>query len=132
MNPYRLPTIALTDEVLPGEAAEMASMLLAARARRGDPATSHQAAASVLEMTAKREALLWLFRAYGEMADFELLPNYASHVARHDGLQLPEQSDSGLRTRRSELVKMGKLRDSGRTRENSSGRRCVVWEVVPA
>lgn len=35
------------------------------------------------------------------------------------------------RPRRIELVRMGLVRDSGRTRETSSGRKAIVWTVLP-
>ena len=35
------------------------------------------------------------------------------------------------RPRRIELLKQGLIRDSGRTRESSSGRRAVVWIATP-
>ena len=34
------------------------------------------------------------------------------------------------RARRVELVKAGKVRDSGKTRQTSSGRAATVWEVA--
>src|SRR5215469_6835995 len=38
-------------------------------------------------------------------------------------------SPSGIRTRRSELAKMGRVRRAG-SATNSRGRSCIVWEAV--
>ncbi len=99
---------------------------LFARARTTDPATSHQAAASVSRraMTRGRAAVLTVFRTLGPMTDEALLGVYDTKNIE------PHQSESGLRTRRSELVKMGLLRDSGRVQANRNGRMCTVWEMV--
>jgi len=39
------------------------------------------------------------------------------------------QSDSGIRSRRSELVKLGLLVDSGESVRSDSGRHMVLWEL---
>lgn len=90
-------------------------------ARSTDPGTSWAAADSVMKLTEKRLAVLGLF-AFGSYTDEELRDKYDATPG------LPEQSDSGLRTRRSELVTMGLLLDSGITRLNRAGRNCIVWE----
>ena len=71
----------------------------------------------------------------GRFTDEELWKQYeASRIHGTLRLQpigaLPEQSVSGLRTRRSELVKRGLVKDSGKKRKLESGRMAVVWEVV--
>lgn len=38
-------------------------------------------------------------------------------------------SEASVRTRRSELVGMGKVKDSGETRPSRSGRRMIVWSI---
>ena len=42
----------------------------------------------------------------------------------------PPSSQSGLRTRVSELVRGGVIQDSGRTRTMTTGRQAIVWELV--
>jgi hypothetical protein len=70
-----------------------------ARARKGAPATSKAAAQSLTlgTMRASQMRVLQLFTEYGDMDDRSLLK-----VARAAGVKM---SDSGLRSRRSELAK---------------------------
>ena len=42
----------------------------------------------------------------------------------------PRASQSGLRTRVSELVRGGVVQDSGRTRTMTTGRQAIVWELA--
>ena len=42
----------------------------------------------------------------------------------------PSQSQSPLRPRRIELVKLGLVKDSGKTRKTRSGRQAVIWVAV--
>jgi hypothetical protein len=122
----RLPSIVLTGFCTAEEASAMDQLLLDGRTRRTDPDTSREAAESVKRMTENRTAVLNLFRQRGEMTDEEFVSTYLllSKVT------VPEQSESGLRTRRSELVKMGWIEDSGETRVNATGRNCIVWRAV--
>lgn len=100
-----------------------------ARARRTDPQTSHDAAASVTEMTAKQNAVLAILgRLGGEATDYTI---HARYEASHDFEEgYPIQSRSGLRTRRSELVVRDLIRDTGKTEKLPSGRRATVWGVT--
>ena len=91
------------------------------RARRSDPATSHAAAASVVNLSDTKRRILDLV-ALEPSTDFEIRD-------RWDSSGFPTISDSGLRTRRSELVDDGLLIDSGSTRPGPSGRAYVVWTV---
>jgi len=92
------------------------------RARSQDPATSHAAAASVTDLSVKQQAVMDTFRACGPMTDEELLDNYPAP-------DVPVQTDSGLRTRRHELVEAGLIEDSGETRPTRTGRAAVVWQA---
>lgn len=92
-----------------------------AHARRTDPDTSHAAARSVVELRPRQQAVLDVLRSYGRaLTDEEI-------AERYDG---PQQSPSGLRTRRSELVSKGFARDSGERRPLASGRLAIAWEAV--
>jgi len=94
-----------------------------AHARRSDPETSHEAASSISpnQLRESQKEVWSLFRRYGPMTDRDLVDR-----AEPAGVV---QSPSGLRSRRAELVTMGKLRDSGkRTTYGTSARRHIVWE----
>jgi hypothetical protein len=91
------------------------------RARTTDPGTSHAAAKSVVLITEKQQAVLRVFDVYGSMTDTELLERYRDQVG------LPQQSDSGIRTRRHELTERGHLAAVGET-TLPSGRRAIIWD----
>lgn len=98
-------------------------------ARATDPETSHKAAASVTDVTAKQAAVLDVLRHYGPLTD-EQIRNY------HRAKAYPWQSDSGLRTRRKELVELGKVEPVTMLggdvfkRPTVSGRESIVWRAV--
>jgi hypothetical protein len=95
-----------------------------ANARNTDIETSHEAAASVTNITPTREYILKALRK--PRTDSEMIEFYR-------GLKkAPLASESGLRSRRAELVEMGLVRDSGKRVRLESGRYSVVWEVVKA
>lgn len=98
----------------------------AAHARRTDPITSHEAAASIKSEELRRSqlAVLAMFQRFGPMHDVALVERYESNA-----LGLAKQSPSGIRTRRSELVVQGVLEDSGQKVVLESGRRAIVWRV---
>lgn len=95
-----------------------------AHARHGDPVTSHRAAASVTELTAKQEAVLRVFNNYKRLTDEQLATIYSTLP------DFPAQSESGLRTRRSELVTRGKVKDSGERGLTAMGRQCIIWALA--
>lgn len=92
------------------------------RARTTDPVTSHDAAASVQRIRDSHELLLAAFNRFGDMTDTQL----AQRLALVGAMLSP----SGIRSRRAELVEMGKLLDSGRTDILPSGRRSIIWRVA--
>ncbi len=96
------------------------------RTRTGDPETSLEAAESVTEITTKQNAVLWVLTVLGPMTDTTLNRHYNDH---NEFPFVPEQSDSGLRARRSELVTRNLVRDTGRKEKLPSGRRAIVWEA---
>lgn len=94
-----------------------------AHARRTDPQTSHDAARSVRDLTAKQAMILAVLDSAGPCDFDDLIENY-----RDRGL--PAQSPSGIRTRVSELVARGLVEDSGDRSVLPSGRRAIVWRVA--
>jgi hypothetical protein len=97
-------------------------------ARTTDPVTSHEAAASVSNLTKTQQTILDLFqRVDKRMTDNELIRWYWWAVSN---LQAPNASDSGIRSRRAELTRAGKLRDSGSRHKLPSGRNAIVWELA--
>ena len=106
------------------------------RARRGDRATSHAATrAASRGLTGKQRVVLSLFRLHGDMHDEALVADYKTERHRQlmvgAGLLFPDLTDSSIRTRRAELVTLGRLRDSGRTTTTQRGGETTVWELAP-
>lgn len=91
------------------------------RARVTDPVTSHLAAASVTALRESQSAILAMFG--GPWTDEELIDRY--YQAMSAGI-VPAQSESGIRTRRKELVDAGFLVASGMGRSRS-GRSSTLW-----
>lgn len=100
---------------------------MSAVARRTDPDTSHAAAASIENLNARQAAVLACFRhsaACVGLTDDDLRRLYDSLLIG------PKQTDSSLRTRRSELVRSGLVIDSGRRRQLPTGRTAIVWKAA--
>jgi len=90
------------------------------RTRWTDPGTSLEAAESLtaLRITATRRAILDLLGEHRDgLCDEDIALFYAG----------PQASPSGLRTRRSELVDAGLVKDSGRRTATRSGRATIIW-----
>lgn len=104
---------------IPGQADLLDFAATEAHARRTDPSTSRLAAGSVRVRESQR-AVLALFVS-GPATDEQLWDRTFSRSVRI--------SPSGLRTRRSELVAVGLVRDTGRKERLSSGRMAIVWEA---
>lgn len=97
-------------------------------ARTTDPVTSHEAAASVSNLTKTQQTILDLFKRAGKpMTDNQLIGWYFWAVSN---IEAPRASDSGIRSRRAELTRAGKLRDSGARHQLPSGRNAIVWELA--
>ena len=93
------------------------------RARATDPDTSHAAAMIPADVLRERHReVLAILVEHGKMFDPVLILH-----ARRRGVR---QSPSGLRTRRAELVGLGKVRDTGERVKLPSGKRAIVWEAV--
>lgn len=97
-----------------------------ARARKADPETSRDAAASVGSLTARQTAILRLLHQHGPMSDERLCREYR---ASDFSFGLP-QTDSSIRSRRAELVDTGLARDSGRRVQTATGRKSAVWTIT--
>jgi len=94
------------------------------RARNTDPETSHEAADSV-KMRRNQKAVLQVFKDDPSgFTDWELVRVYPEYK------ELPVQSESGLRTRRKELVEQGLVIDTGRKQRLPSGRRAIIWCIA--
>lgn len=100
-----------------------------AHARRTDPDTSHAAAASVSDIRQSQYAVLKVLRKRSAQGftDEELVAAY--EVFAGGNRAYPYQSTSGIRTRRSELVRLGLVEDSGVKRVMTTGRMARVWRV---
>lgn len=91
-----------------------------AHARNSDPETSVEAADSVNpRIRESQQEVLERLRACGPLTDDQLVE------------RLPRMSPSGVRSRRSELVERGLVRDSGARAFTKSNRKTIIWEVAP-
>lgn len=91
------------------------------RARTTDPITSHEAAASVLNLSATKQVILDLLKF--PATDEDLVNRYQS-LARMG--QAPTASPSGIRSRRHELEVQGRVRAIDYSK-SSTGRKAIVW-----
>lgn len=88
-------------------------------ARTLDPSTSHEAAASVSNLT---ETKAYILKALNHpRTDVDLVQAYRNMTGA------PMASDSGIRSRRAELVASGHIVDSGARVKLPSGRSAIVW-----
>ncbi len=95
-----------------------------ARARRTDPITSHEAAESVDNITATQSYVLRCLKR--PRVDVELVHAYRAYKTA------PRASESGIRSRRAELVDRGLVIDTGRRVRLDSGRYAIVWGLASA
>lgn len=98
-------------------------------ARTSDPATSHEAARSVrMTLTQRQGDVLRVLRRHrGGLTDAALVAMYRGEEKR--GV-VTRQSESGIRTRRSELVAQGRVRDTGLRAMTASRRNAIVWSAA--
>lgn len=96
-------------------------------ARKTDPAESHEAAASVEDITGKQSAVLQLVRELGPLTDYDLVRIYQRQF---EGRGWPEQSESGLRTRRNELYRKGYLARDAAQGLLPTGRKAARWRTL--
>ena len=95
-----------------------------AKARKSDPVTSHEAAASVGNITDTQKVILHLLNK--PMTDVELVETFYKSVNRNNLWA----SESGIRSRRSELAQQGKVIDTGLREKLPSGRNAIVWRAA--
>lgn len=100
-----------------------------ARARSTDPQTSHEAASKVQNISRVQTVILLLLWTRGPMTDPQIAESYYEQVASGAA---PPHSESGLRTRRKELVDSGYLSATGEKRKLDSGRYANVWNWGPS
>jgi hypothetical protein len=91
-------------------------------ARKTDPQTSKDAAKSVNNVTTTQKAILSLLRKH--QTDMDLVRNY--HYLVKNG-KAPRASESGIRSRRAELVDAGLVKDTEARMKSPSGRMMTVW-----
>lgn len=94
--------------------------------RTTDPRTSHEAEISITRVTPVKSAILRLL-ADSPMHDEELVKRF--RIMADAGL-IPMASESGIRSRRAELVEQGHVIDSGERTVTSMGRSTIVWQVA--
>lgn len=103
---------------------------MTAFARATDPLTSHQAAASVTNISATQAAILKIL-SFGPMTDETLIYYYDQQIRMGaDSRDFPRASESGIRSRRAELVRLALIEDSGLREKLQSGRKAIVWTVA--
>jgi hypothetical protein len=94
------------------------------RARNTDPQTSHDAADSVKNVTLTQAAVLKILKR--PRTDPQLIEAYRKLK------RVPLASESGIRTRRAELVDKGLVADTGQRATTPFGRRATVWGLAHA
>ena len=102
-----------------------------ARARTGDPWTSHAAAGRIYGKKRRRsqDAVYEALVLWGPLHDEAMQERYYAEYEQHGW---PKQKGSGPRSRRSELEKMGRVRNTGRTFPLPGGKdHAIIWEAVP-
>ena len=98
--------------------------------RELDPSTSFEAARSLKteNITKTRNGILDILRN-APRHDEKLVQSYNALSIHHI---VPFASDSGIRSRRAQLVELGLVEDSGERVKTASGRMSIVWQVVNA
>jgi len=89
------------------------------RARKTDPQTSHDAAESVTNLTQTQATILRVLKR--PRTDAQLVEAYRKLK------RAPLASESGIRSRRAELVEKGLVADSGDRALTPFNRRSIVW-----
>lgn len=95
------------------------------KSRWNNPPTSRAAAQSISldRVTQTQERILTVFKFHGPLSDEQLEEHFEDYWPN-------SASPQGVRSRRGELVRMGKIIDSGRRSTTKYGRSCVIWRVA--
>lgn len=104
-------------------------MTVLARARLGDPDTSHLAARRASGgMTDKMRGVEYVLAETGPVTHEQLVARYRAFV--HGG-EVPHQTEQSIRSRCAELVREGRVVDTGRKeRMVTTGGLAKVWKVA--
>ena len=96
-------------------------------ARATDPATSHEAAATITvqRMRADHQLVLAALHDHGPMTDFGIAAKVSAALGRM-------VKATSLGVRRKELVTLGLVRNSGRRAPSDTGTSSIVWALTAA
>jgi hypothetical protein len=95
------------------------------RARKADPETSYEAAASVRNVTETQNAIFEIIKKHGPISDESILFRLDTETAL-------VVSPSGARSRRAELVAQKRVEFADDYGMTSSNRRTRLWRIVEA
>lgn len=99
--------------------------------RPGHPDTSHEAAATAAERAPViRDVVLRLMQEHGPMTHDEVIAEYRSLLLAEP--DTPRASDSGIRTRLSELVRRGLVTSDETKGFSNFGNSATRWVAVEA
>jgi hypothetical protein len=91
--------------------------------QKGAKKTSRDAVAGIRGLGGMRLQVLRLFQEFGEI-DGEVLEDLC--LERYDW----PLNKSTARARRSDLKRLGMIRDSGRLNKNKNGCKVIIWEIT--
>jgi hypothetical protein len=94
--------------------------------RTNDPITSHLAAKSVRHLTETQKAIMRILWRK-QMNDVDLVNAYNAQV---NAGKAPMASQSGIRSRRAELVERGFIAPTGRLEKLATGRMAIIWKPI--
>jgi hypothetical protein len=94
-----------------------------ADARKTDPETSHEAAASVHNETITHRRILNIFSTFSSLSDETLIVEFHRKYGR-------TVSESGIRSRRKELVRNGKVVFADDYGLTVAKRRTRLWKLA--
>lgn len=92
-----------------------------AHARRADPVTSHEAAASIEDMRPRQRDVYQVVLLLGRPVTHEEIG------AAHRGMRLPKQTPQSIRSRCAELVEAGWIVAHDRAGVTENGGRATRW-----